>query len=327
VALSEREELCGRLGYFPFSSYLRRQFGCKVHKVSLHAGFTCPNRDGTVGLGGCTYCVNESFSPQAGKPLQPVHEQMERGMLYMNRRYKAEKFFAYFQAFTNTYDSVGHLRELYDDATGFDDVVGLSIGTRPDCASEEVLDLVESYADRMEVWLEYGLQTAQDRTLDRINRGHDYASFLDAVERTRGRNIKICVHVILGLPGETHDDIVATAKALQPLDIDGVKLHHLYVARGTALEKEYARGDVTVFSAGEYVKEACDFLEHTAPNVCVQRLVGDTTSSDVLIAPVWECNKVAVQNMIIDEFRRRGTTQGSRVDVSSGSPMIPEPVH
>jgi hypothetical protein len=275
---------------------------------------TCPNRDGTVGVGGCTYCVNESFNPQDGKPVASISEQMRRGMAYMRRRYKAEKFFAYFQPYSNTYAPVDELRAAYDAAVAFEDVVGLSIGTRPDCVPDEVLDLVASYSDRLEVWLEYGLQSAHDRTLAAINRGHDFACFLDAVERTRVRTIRICVHVILGLPGESHADMMATACALQPLALDGVKLHHLYVARGTALAEAYARGEVRLFTAEEYVGVACDVLERLPPRVVVQRLVGDTTSADVLIAPVWSESKAAVQNRIVEEFRRRGTTQGSRMD-------------
>ena len=304
---------CARRGYFPFSDYLRARFGCKVQKVSLHAGFTCPNRDGRCGVGGCTYCINESFSPQAGKPVRPIAAQMAEGMAYMRRRYKAEKFFAYFQAFTNTYDSVARLRERYDAAVQFDDVVGLAIGTRPDCVAEEVLDLVESYSDRLEVWLEYGLQSAHDRTLRRVNRGHDFAVFLDAMARTRRRKLKTCVHVILGLPGETHDEMMATACALQGLGIDGLKLHHLYIARGTALAREYAAGRIEVLDAGEYVRLACDFLERIPAGVTVQRLVGDTTSTEVLIAPCWSQPKASVLRWISDEFHRRGTEQGSRV--------------
>lgn len=307
-------ENCKPLGYFPFSDYLRGRFGCKVHKVSLHGGFTCPNRDGRCGVGGCTYCVNESFNPQAGRPVQPVAAQMSGGMEYMRRRYKAKKFIAYFQAFTNTYDTVEHLRERFDAAVGFAEVVGLAIGTRPDCVPDEVLDLVESYSERLEVWLEYGLQTAHDRTLRRVNRGHDFAAFLDAAERTRKRRIKICVHVILGLPGETHADMMATARALQPLGVDGLKLHHLYIARGTAMAKEYAAGGIKLFSAEEYVRVACDFLERIPPDVIMQRLVGDTTSADVLLAPCWEQPKAMVLNKISEEFHRRGSTQGARVD-------------
>jgi len=300
-----------RLGYYPFSDYLRRRFGCKVHKISLDAGFTCPNRDGTVGVGGCTYCINESFSPNVGKAQRSISEQMAEGMAYMRRRYGARKFFAYFQAFTNTYDSVDALRARYDEALAFPDVVGLSIGTRPDCVPEEVLDLVESYSRRVETWLEYGLQSANDETLRRINRGHDVATFLDAVERTRRRDIRICVHVILGLPGESRDDMMSTARFLQPLGLHGIKLHHLYIARGTPMEEEYRAGRVRVLSAQEYVSLACDFLEIIPPTVTVQRLVGDTTSTRVLIAPIWPEPKSRVLRMFTEEFARRGTTQGA----------------
>jgi len=203
VSRNDPYENCRLLGYYPFSGYLRERFGCKVHKVSLHAGFTCPNRDGTRGFGGCAYCANESFSPRAGRPIRPIAEQMADGMAYLRRRYKARKFFAYFQSFTNTYDPPERLRARYDAAAAFADVVGLSIGTRPDCAPEDVLDVVESYSDRLEVWLEFGLQSAHDRTLERMNRGHDFATFVDAVERTSRRRINICALVILGLPGES----------------------------------------------------------------------------------------------------------------------------
>ena len=303
---------CARRGYYPFSEYLRRRFGCKVHKVSLHAGFTCPNRDGTIGVGGCTYCVNESFSPQAGRARRPIREQMRAGMAYMARRYGAEKFLAYFQAFTNTYADVPTLRARYNEAIGFPDVVGLAIGTRPDCVPDDVLDLVQSYTERLEVWIEYGLQSAHDETLDRINRGHHVDAFCDAVERTKGRGIRICVHLILGLPGETRHDMMETARVVREVGIDGIKLHHLYIARGTAMEKEYRAGAVDVFVAQEYVAVACDFLERIPAGVIVQRLVGDTTSTSVLVAPTWPYPKSKVLAMITQEFRRRGTTQGSR---------------
>jgi len=309
------------LGYYPFSEYLKRRFGCKVHKVSLHAGFTCPNRDGKAGVGGCTYCINESFSPQvrettggqAGKPPRSVREQMADGIAYMRARYRAKKFFAYFQAFSNTYAPVEKLRALYDEAIAFPDVVGLDIGTRPDCVPAEVLDLVESYTSRVEVWLEYGLQSAHDATLRRVNRGHDFATFRDAVERTRGRNIRICAHVILGLPGETREQMMQTALALQPLGLDAIKLHHLYVARGTPLEAEYRAGRLRLFSASEYVAVACDFLERIPDTVAVQRLVGDTTSEGVLVAPVWPEPKTEILRLIAQEFQRRGTRQGALV--------------
>ena len=318
---NEQLTACSRLGYYPFSAYLRERFGCKVQKVSLHAGFTCPNRDGAVGVGGCTYCVNRSFNPQAGRPAQPIREQMVHGMSYLRRRYGAKKFFAYFQAFTNTYADPATLRARYDEAVDFPDVVGLSIGTRPDCVPNDVLDLVQSYTDHLEVWLEYGLQSAHDRTLRRVNRGHDFAAFQDAVERTRSRGIRVCVHVILGLPGETREDMMATAHAVAEADIDGIKLHHLYIVRGTAMEKTYRAGEVDIFSAEEYVNVACDFLERIPSRVAVQRLVGDTASTDVLLAPCWPESKSEILQMVTREFRRRGTTQGVCVASTSEDPI------
>jgi len=304
---------CRRRGYFSFGAYLRARFGCKVHKVSLNAGFTCPNRDGRVGRGGCTYCVNESFNLQTRGAIRPVREQMAEGMAAMRRRHDARKFFAYFQAFTNTYAAVETLRRRYDEAVGFPDVVGLSIGTRPDCVPDETLDLIESYADRLEVWVEYGLQSAHDRTLERINRGHGYAAFEDAARRTRGRRLKICAHVILGLPGETHADMMETADRLASLNVDGVKLHHLHIVRDSAMAREYREGGVKLFDAGTYVRTACDFLERLSARVTVQRLVGETTRGDMLIAPRWAESKAQVIRMFEDEFRRRGTTQGARI--------------
>ena len=297
--------------YYPFSQYLKERFGCKVHKVTLHAGFTCPNRDGTKARGGCIYCVNSSFSPVAGKAAVPVVQQMREGMGFMRRRYGAEKFYAYFQPFSNTYADVARLKACYDAAVNLPDVVGLSIGTRPDCVPNPVLDLVESYTDRLDVWLEYGIQSVHDRTLEAINRGHLFADFADAIERTRGRGIKVCAHVILGLPGEDHDDMMATAERVSALGVDGIKVHHLYVAKDTPMEAMYARGEFKVFTIEEWVPLAADFLERLSPDIAIQRLVGDTHGS-FLIAPVWNKNRSEIFAAITEELRRRGMYQGSR---------------
>ena len=311
TARNEKCSACAELGYYPFSAYLRERFGCKVYKVGLHAGFTCPNRDGSVGVGGCAYCMNESFSKQVTGEVRPLGEQMAEGIARMRQRYNAEKFIAYFQSFTNTYADIGALRARYDEALGFPDVVGLAIGTRPDCVPDEALDLIQSYADRLEVWLEYGLQSAHDETLRRINRGHDVAAFRDALERTRGRNIKICVHVILGLPGETREGMMETARVLAEVGIDGIKLHHLHIVRGTAMEQAYRAGEVAVFPPEEYVEVACDFLERIPASVTVQRLIGETAAPDLLVAPHWPA-KAELHRMLADEFHRRRTMQGVR---------------
>ena len=304
----------GEKRYYPFSEYLKRVFGLKVYKVSLDAGFTCPNRDGKKGFGGCMYCVNESFSPNAGRPIS-IGEQMRRGMEFMRSRYKAEKFIAYFQAFTNTYADVETLRRCYEEALRFPDVVGLSIGTRPDCVPDDVLDLIWGYASRCHVWVEYGLQSMHDATLDFINRGHHYGDFVDAVRRTRERGINVCAHVILGLPGESREDMMETARGVSSLGVEGIKLHHLYVARHTPLETLYRLGKIDVLSQDEYIELAADFLERISPDRTIQRLVGDVTS-DMLVAPKWPVSKEVVLRGITEELVRRKSCQGAKEEMA-----------
>ena len=307
--------------YYPFSRFLRERFPWKVYKVAIDAGFTCPNRDGTKGVGGCIYCVNESFCPNTGRGERSIAEQMQTGMAVLRRRYGAEKFIAYFQAFTNTYAPVEKLRALYDEALALDDVVGLSVGTRPDCVDDEILDTIASYADRFHVWVEYGLQSAHDETLDAINRGHGFEEFARAVEQTARRGLYVCAHVILGLPGETRSMMMETARRLAALPLSGVKLHHLYVARGTPLADIYERGEFETLSAAQYASLAAAFLERIPPTVAVQRLVGDVTS-DVLIAPKWSEPKQQVITMVTADLASRDTCQGAlceQAETRSGS--------
>ena len=298
--------------YYPFSYFLKEKFPFKVHKISIHAGFTCPNRDGLAGTDGCTYCANESFSPNVGETIMPIKEQVEKGMRFLKRRYGAEKFIAYFQAFTNTYADVDTLKTRYEEALFGKDIIGLSIGTRPDCITDEVLNLINSYTEKYHVWIEYGLQSMHDRTLRLINRGHDYKAFKDAVLRTKDKeNIKICAHVILGLPGEDWDDMMKTAQAVSSLGIDGIKLHHLYIAKNTAMANEYFKGNVKTMKVEEYVSLVCDFLERISPDIVIQRLVGDT-HGNFLISPIWDVSKGEVFSAITEELRRRNSYQGAR---------------
>ena len=298
--------------YYPFSYFLKEKFPFKVYKISIHAGFTCPNRDGLVGIGGCTYCANESFSPNVGETIMPIKEQVEKGMRFLKRRYGAEKFIAYFQAFTNTYADIDTLKTRYEEALFDKDIIGLSIGTRPDCITDEVLNLINSYTEKYHVWIEYGLQSMHDRTLRLINRGHDYKAFKDAVLRTKDKeNIKICAHVILGLPGEDWDDMMKTAQAVSSLGIDGIKLHHLYIAKNTAMANEYFKGNVKTMKVEEYVSLVCDFLERISPDIVIQRLVGDT-HGNFLISPIWHMSKGEVFSAITEELRRRNSYQGAR---------------
>ncbi|HOX06957.1 MAG TPA: TIGR01212 family radical SAM protein [Planctomycetota bacterium] len=296
--------------FYPYSQFLKERFGCKVYKLTVDAGFTCPNRDGTKGAGGCIYCENSSFSPAAGSRLS-VREQVEKEKRLAEARYGASRFIAYFQPFSNTYAPVGKLRALHDEALSVDGVVGLSLGTRPDCVPPEVLDYLQELAGRTHLWVEYGLQSSHDRTLEVINRGHTFAEFEDAVLRTRGRGIFICVHLILGLPGETREMIQATASRIAKLGIDGVKLHHLHVVRDTALAGMYDRGEIRLLELDEYVRLSADVLERLPPWTVLQRFVGDV-QGDSLVAPKWNEGKLRVLEAIQEELERRGVRQGSR---------------
>lgn len=300
-----------RKRYYQFSEYLRERFGCKVFKVTIDAGFTCPNRDGHLGWGGCTYCNNLGFSANTRRAPAPVREQVERGIEFMRKRYKAEKFIAYFQAYTNTYAPLEKLRSYYDAALEHKDVVALSIGTRPDCVPEPVFDLIDRYQSTHEVWVEYGLQTIHDRTLELVNRRHDYAAFLDALERTKRRGLKVCVHVILGLPGESHGDMMETARAVGQMDIDSLKIHLMHVLKDTPLEKEFVEGRFRPLEFDEYVGLVCDFLEYIPADISIQRLTADGPPS-VLLAPKWAREKRRTIAAIDAELERRDSCQGLR---------------
>ncbi len=301
--------------YRPFGRFLKELFGVPVYKIPLDAGFTCPNRDGTTGRGGCMFCSNPSFGPFADRAV-PLEEQIAAAVTRLRRRRSGDiRFLAYIQSYTGTYGPLEKLQKIYDAALSHPDVVGLAIGTRPDCVPDPVLDLIQGYATRRHVWLEYGLQSIHDRTLKRLNRGHTAGQFREAVARTRqrGPDIFIAAHVILGLPGETAADAVETARALAEIGVDGVKIHHLQVIRGTALEHEWRRGRVAVLSPAEYVRWVCDFLEHLHPEMTIHRLVGEVLAGDLLAAPRWDLPKSRLLDWIDRELERRGTFQGARL--------------
>ncbi|MCX7806895.1 MAG: TIGR01212 family radical SAM protein, partial [Planctomycetota bacterium] len=237
------------------------RFGFQLHKISLDAGFTCPNRDGKLGSGGCAYCDNRSFAPGTSRAGLAVREQVEREIALAHQRYGASGFIAYFQAYTNTYAPVGTLRRLYDEALAHPQVMGLSIGTRPDCLGDDVLDLIESYARRLHVWLEIGLQSAHDATLKRINRGHDWACFENAMRRASGRGIFLCVHIIHGLPGETDDMMRETVRRVAALSPDGIKIHHLHLIEGTPMTESWKREPFPLLDLERYVSLVADSLE------------------------------------------------------------------
>jgi hypothetical protein len=296
-----------RQRYLSFTSHLRQQFGCKVHKVSIDAGFTCPNRDGRVAVGGCIYCHNTSFSP-SNRRLS-VRAQIEQGKSFLRQRYGAQQFIAYFQAYTNTYGAVQDLKCLYDEALSCEDIVGLSIGTRPDCVSDEVLDVLAGYASQTYLWLELGLESGHDQTLAWLNRGHTVAAFDDAVRRAQLRHLRLCAHIILGLPGETPQDMLKTVQHLVDLRLDAVKLHHLHVVRHTVLEKMYQRGEVPLLSLEAYAALVADCLDLLPPQMIVMRLMGDAPRS-MLVAPTWSQNKQAALQRIAAELEHRDAYQG-----------------
>lgn len=289
--------------YNDYSSYLRTKHGCKVYRIALDAGFSCPNR--------CTYCNEDGSRSSYTNPKDPVARQLSMGIERLKTMKIASKFIAYFQAFTNTNSPEGPdgLKRSYDEILPFKEIVGLSIATRPDCIDTGKLKLISSYSDRYEVWLEYGLQSIHDRTLKAINRGHDFNDFLTAYDETRSFPIKVCAHVIIGLPGETRDDIIETARKLTELKVDGVKIHLLHILRGSALEKLYLDGKVNVLTQDEYVGLVCDFLEHLSGDIVIQRLTAQGKRPDH-IAPAWALDKLGTLNSIDKTLARRGSAQG-----------------
>jgi uncharacterized protein len=295
--------------YNAFSEELKRMFGCRVQRLSVDAGFTCPNRDGTVGVDGCIFCGGKGSGSFGILHGAGVAGQLEHAKEVMVRKYKAALFIAYFQSYSNTYAPIERLKALYDEALAVPDVVGLIVGTRPDCLPGETLDLLASYAERCYFWLELGLQSPLDRTLAAIGRGHDLASFTAAVTGCQKRGIRVCAHVILGLPGESRQEMLSGAEFLNQAGVDGVKIHLLHVMRGTRLATQYLEGAVRMLDRDEYVGLVCDFLERLDPRIVVQRLTGDGNRKD-LIAPLWSLQKFEVLNCIDNELERRGTQQG-----------------
>jgi radical SAM protein (TIGR01212 family) len=307
-AVASRERWKGKR-YNSYNRALREKFACRVYKVSVRADFTCPNRDGRVAVGGCIYCNNSSHTPVSYDPVLSIRTQMERGTEAVRRRHRADKFIAYFQSYTNTYGSVAKLERLYREALDVPDVVGLAIGTRPDCVPNDVLDLIANIARDTYVWLELGLESMQERTLQWVNRGHTVADFVDAVERSKKRGLRICVHLILGFPDESPAEILGTPAFLNALQIDGIKLHNLHVIRNTVLEQIYRQGSLRLQTRAEYVALAVDFLELLRPEAIIHRLTGETYRQ-LTVAPDWSVNKLGLFNAIESELANRDSWQG-----------------
>lgn len=294
-----------------YGHYLRQRFGLRVSKINVDAGFTCPNRDGSKGSGGCVYCNNVSFSPKETQSIIPLEKQLSDGIAYHKKRFGSKKFIAYFQKYTNTYSSVDKLEELYRRALLNPDVIGLSVGTRPDCLGDDALELLTEIAKTHYVCLELGLQSADDKILEQINRGHKLEDFITAVNRAKGRNFDICAHLIYGFTGESSADFLKSVNLVSSLPINSIKLHQLHVVEGTELAKIYRQGDFRPITLDDYIKTAADFLELLPPDITIQRLYG-SAPLDIIVAPNWGLKNNQMWFSIINELQKRGSWQGCK---------------
>lgn len=297
--------------YYSFNSYLKEVFGCKVYKVNVDAGFTCPNRDGTLGTGGCIYCNNDSFRPSSCKPTMSISEQIRNGIRYVSSRYEAKRFLVYFQPYTNTYGDTNQLESLYREALSEPFVVGLAIGTRPDCIDDEKLSLFEELSKDSFILVEYGLQSVYDKTLRFINRGHDYKTFLDAVYKTANRGIHVGAHIIVGFPTETKEEMLAMADILSELPVGFLKIHQLQVVKDTVLADIYQREPFYTFGYKDYLDFLVDFLERLSPKIVIQRLFA-TAPDEILIAPIWQKSRQSITLDIQRRLQERDAFQGSK---------------
>ena len=297
--------------YYSFNTFLRKAFNERVQKITVDAGLSCPNRDGVKGSGGCIYCDARGSGSGASKKYPDIPAQVSAGRDFLARRYKAKKFIVYFQSFCNTYAPPEILKAMFDAAANQPGIVGLSVATRPDCLTQEALSLLSGYTNRLMVWLELGLQTMHDKTLCLINRGHTYEEFLSGYRLARNYPLRICLHVIIGLPGEGRDDILSTAREVARLKPDGVKIHSLYIIKGTALEKLFNEGKYQPLEQETFTALACDVLELLPEDIVVQRLTGDPDPRE-LAAPLWSLNKNETLNMIEKELIQRKSRQGKR---------------
>ena len=296
--------------YNDYGTWLRQRFPYKVQKISVDAGFTCPNRDGRLGTGGCIYCNNDSFNPSYCQREKSVKQQLVEGKEFFRRKYPEMRYMAYFQAFTNTYSTLDHLKSLYEEALDVEDVVGLVIGTRPDCIDDTLLDYLTQLARQTMVTLEYGIETANDDTLRLIRRGHDFQCVRDAVERTKGRGKVIGGHVILGLPGEDAEESVRQATIMSELGLDVLKIHQMQIIRGTRLAQMYAENPFHLYSPEEYSELIVRYLEHLSEDMVVERFASQSPK-EMLIAPKWGLKNYELTNLIVNKMKREGRRQGS----------------
>ena len=301
--------------YYDFGDYLKKRFPFKVQKISVNARFTCPNRDGTTGIGGCTYCNNQTFNPGYCHATSGISEQLREGIRFFAHKYPDMKYLAYFQAYTNTYASLDTLIQKYREALDFTEVVGLVIGTRPDCISEELLNYLAGLAQTVFIQVEYGVESTSDSTLRRVNRGHTFQQAVDAICRTRERGIPVGAHLILGLPSESREQILSHADRISTLPIDTLKLHQLQIIRHTAMEKEYNihPEQFNLYTPHEYAGLVVDFLERLNPQIAVDRFISQSPK-ELLIAPDWGLKNFEFTALVHKQFALRCTKQGKLYD-------------
>ena len=304
--------------YLNYNTVLKSEFSERIQKISINAGFTCPNRDGSKGTGGCTYCNNQSFSPGYAKPIKSVTEQIEEGIAFFHHKYEAQKYLAYFQSYTNTYDKLENLTRIYEEALKNPKVAGIVVGTRPDCVSDELLDYFTELSKRYYVMIEYGIESTCDNTLQLINRGHDYASAEVAIRKTAGKGLRTAAHLILGLPGENREIILSHADNVSELPLTAIKLHQLQLVKGTVMARQYAENPemFNMMTAAEYIELVIDFLERLDPEIAVERFVSQTPEQ-LLLAPHWGLKNFEFVHKIEKRLEERDTWQGKKLEVRS----------
>lgn len=295
--------------YHTWNYHLRQQFGHKVFKVALDAGFDCPNRDGTVAFGGCTFCSAAGSGDFAGNRADSLEKQFDEIKRNMHKKWPDAKYMAYFQAFTNTHAPVDVLKECYETVLKQENVIGLSIGTRPDCLPDDVVEYLAELNERTYLWVELGLQTVHEKTANIINRAHDFQCYIEGVNKLRKHGIRVCSHIINGLPLETPEMMMTTAREVAKLDVQGIKIHLLHLLKGTPMVKQYEKGLLTFLSFDEYIQLVCDQLEILPPEMIVHRITGDGPI-ELMIGPMWSVNKWEVLNAIDAELVRRNSWQG-----------------
>ncbi|WP_088005564.1 TIGR01212 family radical SAM protein [Indiicoccus explosivorum] len=295
--------------YYTWNRYLRNEFGHKVMKLALDAGFDCPNRDGTVAHGGCTFCSVAGSGDFAGDRAEPIGAQIREQKEKMHKKWKDAKYMAYFQAYTNTHAPLPVLKEKFEAALAEPGVIGLSIATRPDCLPDDVVEYLAELNSRTHLWVELGLQTVHEKTAQLVNRAHDYRTYTEGVSKLRAKGIRVCTHIINGLPLEDRDMMMETAREVAKLDVQAIKIHLLHLLKGTPMVKQYEKGLVEFLGKDDYIRLVCDQLEVLPPSMVVQRITGDGPIG-LMIGPMWSANKWDVLNGIDRELTARGSFQG-----------------